>query len=145
MCLRFCRPTGLLKGQEQRAALSQGLFLAALGQACLQKAPGLRAWQTALQEGCLWTALELTLQHTVLEKGRLETAPEEAHSQTASTWGLHLIAPDQGRWTPALAAGAVLCQIGSAALRARRLAVAQLAASVSLQIPHLVEVCLAAL
>lgn len=99
----------------------------------------------ALQEGCLWTALELTLQHTVLEKGRLETAPEEAHSQTASTWGLHLIAPDQGRWTPALAAGAVLCQIGSAALRARRLAVAQLAASVSLQIPHLVEVCLAAL
>jgi len=136
VCLRLCRLTGLLNGQEQRAALSQGSFLAALGQACLQKAPGLRAWQTAL---------ELTLQHTVLEKGRLETAPEEAHSQTASTWGLHLIAPDQGRWTPALAAGAVLCQIGSAALRARRLAVAQLAASVSLQIPHLVEVCLAAL
>ena len=131
MCLRLCRLTGLLNGQEQRAALSQGSFLAALGQACLQKAPGLRAWQTAL---------ELTLQHTVLEKGRLGTAPGEAHSQTASTWGLPLIAPGQGRWTPALAAGAVLCQIGSAAL-----AVAQQAASVSLQIPHLVEVRLAAL
>jgi len=131
VCLRLCRLTGLLNGQEQRAALSQGSFLAALGQACLQKAPGLRAWQTAL---------ELTLQHTVLEKGRLGTAPGEAHSQTASTWGLPLIAPGQGRWTPALAAGAVLCQIGSAALGA-----AQQAASVSLQIPHLVEVRLAPL
>lgn len=131
MCLRLCRLTGLLNGQEQRAALSQGSFLAALGQACLQKAPGLRAWQTAL---------ELTLQHTVLKKGRLGTAPGEAHSQTASTWGLPLIAPGQGRWTPALAAGAVLCQIGSAALGA-----AQQAASVSLQIPHLVEVRLAPL
>jgi len=131
VCLRLCRLTGLLNGQEQRAALSQGSFLAALGQACLQKAPGLRAWQTAL---------ELTLQHTVLEKSRLGTAPGEAHSQTASTWGLPLIAPGQGRWTPALAAGAVLCQIGSAALGA-----AQQAASVSLQIPHLVEVRLAPL
>jgi len=140
VCLRLCRLTGLLNGQEQRAALSQGSFLAALGQACLQKAPGLRAWQTALQEDCLWTVLELTLQHTVLKKGRLGTAPGEAHSQTASTWGLPLIAPGQGRWTPALAAGAVLCQIGSAALGA-----AQQAASVSLQIPHLVEVRLAPL